>query len=91
MTTYLSSITTASENIIPITGINANANTGSITISSSHILSITGESVTISLATIIPDSNNFLEMTGIQANVTPVDLRFWDDITDSNTFTWTNI
>ena len=47
--------------------------------------------MTISLATIIPASNNFLGITGIQANVTPVDLRFWDDINDSNTYTWTNI
>jgi len=23
--------------------------------------------------------------------VTPVDLRFWDDINDSNTYTWTNL
>jgi len=91
MTIHSGTVTTASENIIPITGINANANTGSITISSAQILSITGESMTVSLATIIPDSNNFLEMTGIQANVTPVDLRFWDDITDGNTYTWTNL
>ena len=47
--------------------------------------------MTISLATIIPDSNNFLNMTGIQANVTPVDLRFWDNISDGNTYTWTNL
>ena len=47
--------------------------------------------MTSALATIIPDSNNFLNMTGIQANVTPVDLRFWNDISDGNTEIWTNI
>jgi len=47
--------------------------------------------MTISLASIIPDSNNFLGITGIQANVTPVDLRFWDNISDGNTEIWTNL
>ena len=91
ITTYISSITTDTENYIPITGIHANANAGSFIFKGEQILSITGQSMTISLATIIPDSNNFLEMTGIQANVTPVDLRFWDNISDGNTYTWTNI
>jgi len=30
-------------------------------------------------------------MTGLQANVIPVDLRFWDPIIDANTEIWTNI
>ena len=47
--------------------------------------------MTVSLASIIPNSNNFLNMTGLQANVIPVDLRFWDDISDGNTEIWTNI
>ena len=84
-------VSTATGNTIEITGINANANVSSITISSSHFLAITGEEMTSALATIIPDSNNFLNMTGIQANVTPVDLRFWNDISDGNTEIWTNI
>ena len=47
--------------------------------------------MTTALATIIPSSNNFLNMTGIQATITPVDLRFWDNIPDENTEIWTNI
>ena len=66
-------------------------NVSSFIIKGEQILSMTGQSMTVSLATIIPASNNFLEMTGIEANVTPVDLRFWDNISDDNTETWTNI
>ena len=46
--------------------------------------------MTTALATIIPNSNNN-KYDWSTSNVTPVDLRFWDDISDGNTEIWTNI
>ena len=71
----LSSVTTTSQNIIPITGINANANVSSTSFIIGQTLDISGIEVTANVASIIPNSQNFLQIDGLQANVTPFELR----------------
>ena len=77
--------------VIPIVGINANANVSSVVISSSGFFVMSGQEINSALANIIPNSNNNINMTGLQANVIPTDLRFWEPIVDNNTENWTNI
>ena len=79
------------DQILPITGSSANANVSSITISAEHFQLITGQEMTTSLANVTLNTNNFILQTGQEMTVTPVDLRFWDPITNDNTETWTNI
>jgi|18_taG_2_1085343.scaffolds.fasta_scaffold07525_3 hypothetical protein len=91
LNTGLSSFIITTGHILPITGINANANVSSITISAEHFQLMTGQEMTMTLDDIILNTNNFILQTGQEMTVTPVDLRFWDDINDSNTYTWTNL
>ena len=79
------------DQILSITGNSASANVSSITISAEHFQLMTGQEMTMTLNDITPSTNNFLVQTGQEMTITPVDLRFWDPITDDNTETWTNI
>ena len=91
LNTGLSSFIITTDQILPITGINANANVSSITISAEHFQLMTGQEMTMTLDDIIPSTNNFILQTGQEMTVTPVDLRFWDPITNDNIEIWTNI
>lgn len=79
------------DQILPITGNSANANVSSITIMAEHFQLVTGQEMTMTLNDITLSTNNFLVQTGQEMTVTPVDLRFWDPITNNNIETWTNI
>ena len=47
--------------------------------------------MTTSLANVTLNTNNFILQTGQEMTVTPVNLRFWDPITNDNIEIWTNI
>jgi hypothetical protein len=87
----LGTVTTTSENIIPITGEQANITVNNISLSTEQILTITGNSVTISSASIVPNSQNFISLSGLRANANVATLKFWDPISGNITETWTNI
>lgn len=87
----LGTITTTSQNIIPITGEELTTTANTINIKSEQILSITGNGITITLADIVPNSQNFLSIIGNQANVNVTTLKFWDPIKPTIIEEWTNI
>jgi len=91
LTIDLANVTPISENIIPITGEQANVTVNTITLSTDQILTVTGNVVNISLANIVPNSENFISIDGNQANVSLATLKFWDPILPTNTEIWTNI
>ena len=81
----------SADQILPITGNGANANVSSITISAEHFQLMTGQEMTMGLSNVSLNTNNIILQTGQEITVTPVNLRFWDPITDDSTETWTNI
>lgn len=87
----LGTVTTTSENIIPITGEELITTANNINLITDQILSMTGNGVTITLANIVPKSDNILPITGRQVNVSINTLKFWDPINDNNQENWTNI
>jgi hypothetical protein len=92
LNTGLGNVTLVLNNIIPITGSQANVTSNTIAIRADQVLSLTGNSITTFVGNVIANSNNFLTITGQTANVTVATLKFWDDInTSTNTENWTNI
>jgi len=87
----LGTVTTTSENIIPITGEELTTTANTITLSTDQIFSMTGNGVTITLADIVPNSENFISIQGNRANANVTSLKFWDPIKGNITENWTNI
>jgi hypothetical protein len=92
LNTGLGNVTLVLNNIIPITGSQANVTANTVAIRADQVLSLTGNSITTFVGNVIANSNNFISITGQTANVTVATLKFWDNIdTSTNSEVWTHI